>query len=373
MARLIKIPLYVGGKGCKTLDEIRDNFNIEDILKAFKDGTLKRWFEAQALTDEITKIDNISIEDDINTANGLCRFFMGDEVSEEQINKIIYPLKFKLEEREILHRYAKLKEQRNEIIKDYHEGYKKLLSELDSEKGNDYSFVKEAVQHIFENYFELWRISLGRFYKHYIERSPLVILALLASGNENVKQLLSKKAFDDILGTTRNTSAWQKNKIDKFYNEWKSGKNQPNILKIEREIDRQKAQELSEDILVLSCRNHARINGQVIKSNTLNEYPLPITFIVCRNIVCRNIFQNKFPTLLPHIKIFNGERSSGWEILQPPEKRCMIIKMSPGSFVVGQDGKELNEKDVNGNFPIIEGIKYKCIGQAVPELVYMEI
>ncbi len=52
----------------------------------------------------------------------------------------------------------------------------------------------------------------------------------------------------------------------------------------------------------------------------------------------------------------------------------MILKMEPGNFVrsCGKIGEELNAEQVNGHFPILDGIDYKS-NNPDHQLLYMEI
>ena len=75
-----------------------------------------------------------------------------------------------------------------------------------------------------------------------------------------------------------------------------------------------------------------------------------------------------------YIKKFSGETDSYWKDIEPVEKKYMIIKMESGDFVrsAGKQGEELSAKDVDGNFPILNGIDYKS-KNASHVLYYMEV
>lgn len=45
MTKAIKFNLILDGKPVRNLAELRDNFNIEDILTSYRNGLLKRWLE----------------------------------------------------------------------------------------------------------------------------------------------------------------------------------------------------------------------------------------------------------------------------------------------------------------------------------------
>jgi hypothetical protein len=75
-----------------------------------------------------------------------------------------------------------------------------------------------------------------------------------------------------------------------------------------------------------------------------------------------------------HIESFSGITEGHWKDIKPKGKRFLIIHMDSGNFVrnAGKDGEELKAEDVNGKFPILDGIDYKS-NNAAHQLVYMEV
>lgn len=63
MTKAIKFNLILDGKPVRNLDELRDNFNIEDILTSYRNGSLKRWLETRGLEEELSKLKNIPDDD----------------------------------------------------------------------------------------------------------------------------------------------------------------------------------------------------------------------------------------------------------------------------------------------------------------------
>lgn len=193
-----------------------------------------------------------------------------------------YPFKFRRRELKQLERYTNLEMQRTRIISDYHEGYTKLL--LDIEKRNaDYPFIKSAVAEMFSRYLGLYMLSAKDFYERFIEH-PLVILAMLA--NEKMRPLI---AFD------------------------------------------------------LSC-------------------------------VWKDLMRS-WPSSPPsHIQSFAGQTEGYWKDLKPKGTRCLIIKMESGNLIrnSGKSGEEMRADEVNGKFPILDGIDYKS-NHSYHQLIFMEI
>ena len=47
MAKTIKFNLILDKQPVRTIDELRENFSIEDMLKYFKNGLLLRWLKVR--------------------------------------------------------------------------------------------------------------------------------------------------------------------------------------------------------------------------------------------------------------------------------------------------------------------------------------
>jgi hypothetical protein len=192
MAKAIKFNLILDGQPVRNLDDLRENFNVEDVLAAYRNGSLKRWLETRGLEEEIAALEKVPDEDDISAAKELCRIFQG-ELTEQQIEAAAYPFEFRRREAEKLQQYEKLKEQKDEIIRAYHEEYEKLLEEME-DKDTDYPFVKSTVAELFRSYVGLYRLDAETFYWRFIEDHPLVILAMLT--NNDMRPLIAEKPED---------------------------------------------------------------------------------------------------------------------------------------------------------------------------------
>lgn len=281
MTKTIKFNLILDGRPVRNLDELRDNFNIEDILASYRNGLLKRWLETRGLTKEIAELEKIP-DDDVDAAKALCHVFHGNATT-EQIETAAYPFKFRRKEIERLERYTNLEAQKRKIISDYHEGYEKLLMAIENNSA-DYPFIKSAVAEIFSRYLGLYMLSARAFYERFIKNHPLVILSVLA--NKDMRPLI--------------------------------------------------AVDLS----------------QVRKDLTIDWSELT----------------------LPHIQVFAGITEGYWKDLKPKGTRYLIIQMKKGNLIrnCGKNGEELNADDVNGKFPILDGIDYKS-NSSVDQLIFMEV
>lgn len=281
MTKTIKFNLIVDGKPIRNLDELRENFNIEDVLAFYRNGLLSRWLESRDLTEEFSELKTIP-EDDVDAAKALCKIFHSN-FTNQQIEMAAYPFAFRRKHIERLEHHESSDAKIREVIRTYHENYSKLLSSIE-ERSADYPFIKSAIAEMFSHYFELYILDARAFYDRFIKSHPLVILAVLA--NTDMR---------------------------------------PHIAK-----------ELSQ-----------------VKQDIGNAWPNPA---------------------LPHVQSFAGVTEGYWKDLKPDGTSYLIIQMVNGNFVrnFGKSGEELKADDVNGKFPILDGIDYKS-NSSNYALVYMEV
>jgi hypothetical protein len=364
MAKAIKFNLVLDGRPVRNLDDLRDNFNIEDVLVAFRNGSLARWLETRGLVEEIAALEKIQ-GDDLDAARELCRVFHGD-CTEQQIEAAAYPFEFRQKEAEKLRQYQNLKKQEDEIIRAYHEGYEKLLKEID-DKGEDYPFVKSGVAELFRNYVGLYQLDAEAFYGRFIKDHPLVILAMLA--NDDMRNLIARQP-GEIYGDLGETLfhyiqfPYSQPDIDAFVKKFNKDNNQPQIERINVQKENLSLRKRGVWILILDCNGNPQLNGKVLNSSELGNY-YPYTYVPCDSICSPSS---------SHVTSFAGVTEGYWKDVQAKGKSFLIIKMEEGNFIrnAGKGGEELSAKDVNGKFLILDGIDYKS-NNAAHRLVYMEV
>lgn len=364
MAKAIKFNLILDKNPVRSLEDLRDNFNIEDLLAAYRNGSLKRWLETRKLEKEAAELEKVT-GDDINAALELGRIFLGEEYNKELLAGAAYSFDFRQKEAEKLKALEAAKFQRDEIIRAYHGGYEKLLDELEA-RGNDYSFVKPGIAELFKNYAGLYRLDDWVFYGRFIKACPLVILALLA--HTGMRPLIAKQPeeiYKDLDHRALVVPRYRQSDIDAFLKKWETSRDQPEVQKIEGSTSNKKVKELGIPILMLECRDNAELNGKVVASSSLGDNYYPYEYVPLSAIAL---------PLPNHIQTFSGETESYWKDVQPGGRQFLIIKMEEGNFLrsAGKNGEELKAEDVNGKFPILEGIDYKS-NNARHQLVYMEV
>jgi hypothetical protein len=377
MPKEIKFNLILDDKPVRNLEDLLDNFNIEDILATYRNGSLKRWLETRKLTEQITALDKIK-GDDIEAAMELCRIFHGD-YTKQQLETAVYPFDFRQKESEKLRQYKNLKEQKDQVIHAYHNDYEKLLDSMRA-NGDDYPFIKTALIDVFENYAGLFKMNIDYFYNQFVFDFPLVILGILA--NHNLRNFVfsaddftsrrkghvfaddMENVFLDI--TDRNRAA------SSFLKRYRSKIAQPHLKLCSTEEELYDLRSNYEKILILQgAASEASL--LILEGNSSNASmkckPLKNITSIPFTYIARDLYHYPLP-----VKIFSGQTEGYWKDVEPNDKEFLIIKMEDGNFIRhgGKKGEELKASDINGKFLILNGIDYKS-NNANHQLVYMEV
>lgn len=366
MAKAIKFSLMVDGYPAKSMDDIRENFNISDLLAAVENGALLRWLKSRSLDDEAAAVEALSKETDIMArAKALVRV-VDASISDAEVEEAVWPLKLQAKEKETQPSASGTKVQKDEVISAYHEGYSALCRELE-EKSGDYSFVKAAIAQIFADYKGLYLLDKNAFYARYITAHPLVILAMLA--NQDMRPIMAK-GTEEVFGELLLKSKPTDEEIKAFYEKWMNNKNQPFVRHSYTPSEKNSTVEAGKDILMLYNRGDRTYDGKVVTMQKLCKTIWSIFIYV--NV--EDIPVNRVE--IPHIKAIAESTSGHFSCIErDASKKYMIISIEPGNFVMPCNGGKEDELDaakVNGHFPIINGIEYSGKNDS-DQLVYMEV
>ncbi len=63
MAKKVRFPLQMNGTDVRTIEELRDNFDLESVLGYFANGKLATWLKDRYYDSEANAIEALSVED----------------------------------------------------------------------------------------------------------------------------------------------------------------------------------------------------------------------------------------------------------------------------------------------------------------------
>lgn len=120
----IKFNLNFGGEQVRTLEDLRENFSIEDVLDVYYKGLLVKWLDVHNHKDKLEKVKAIQATDARGILSELIKIF-GISDDPEEIRESLSVLDY-LEERKKAHEdmkahgipdYEKVKKERDELLK----------------------------------------------------------------------------------------------------------------------------------------------------------------------------------------------------------------------------------------------------------------
>lgn len=317
MAKTIKFNLICDDKPVRTIEDLQNNFSIEDVLGYYNNKLLHRWLEVRGYSEELEKIATITSEKPLEIIKEIIVIF-NVESDQKKIEEAVYMLEYLDERKELCDIYSKNEFKTKSVIDDYQTGYKQLVDGI-LDNPEDVALIKANISEMVTNYKWIMDLdhrnlfwTLLRTLKY---KSVLALMCLLMnqkSGDYYLPMILIDEEGND--------------KLDEYGNY---------IYDIDKNED---------------------------KDEMYDEL---------RNIIQQDSFKS---SLGANLRSFSGTTDDYWKDLEPKGKKCMIISMGVGDFVrsSGRSGEEFSNADVTDKFIIVDGIDYKS-NSSTRELLYMEV
>ncbi len=312
MAKTIKFNLICDNKPIRTIEDLQDNFSIEDILKYYENGLLLRWLHVRGYQEEEKKVAAISCKEDIEIVKALIRIF-NIETDEKKMEENVYILQFLKEDKKLSDDYRLKQFEVQMIVENYHQGYGKLVEKI-MEYPNDMAKIKAVIVELVQNYGGILALNYKDLFWKLKDKSMVAIMCLLM--NENTR----KYYLDDVFIDDTNEEI-------------------TNYLNV---VDLNKENKDRREIFAEICRITKTAN-----------------FVIA---------------LGDNLRTFSGVTDGYWKDLEPKGKKYMIISMGTTVYVraSGECGGDLGYPKILDNFVIIDGIDYKSNSESA-KLLYMEV
>ncbi|QQZ28941.1 hypothetical protein HMY34_09335 [Thiothrix subterranea] len=366
MSKTIKFNLTLNKCPVRDLDDLRENFNIDDLLDVYHNKVLHRWLEVRGLLTELDGLMKIKSLDNKVIATELCQIFHAD-VTPEDIDAAVYPFTARQQQKQKLEQFASHYFSRNVVIDDYHTGYNNLCAEM-RERSEDYPFLKTAVYNLWKNYSQLLKVDFEAFFLSF-DRHPLILFSMLANDhyrrsnifdNEHQKKIFSSipslfvEKREKLISFTEDTNyQWKKITKRKVY--IKSITNNSGQVRIRGNNGKEYIDQNGVGKI---------IDGLYFYSYASSDSVEYATYLLEKSTIALPIYYN----------LYSGITDGYWKDIIQKGKKCLVLRIEEGDFVrnAGVSGEELNASDINGNFLILDGIDYKS-NNANHTLVYMVI
>ncbi|MEI0539808.1 hypothetical protein [Brachyspira pulli] len=193
----IKFALLLGDKPCRSLEDIRENFNADDIIKNFDKGVLTKWLKTYNLDELYNKA--ISIDKDSGTKlNDLLDLFFDDTAKKEELLN-----NYKEEQEKRIQEEKRIEaEKQRQLEEERKKNYEILINSLIENKTN-YDFIKDTIS---ENHKILMENYSDFFEKLKSGKCLFGILSVLANENTRDYFLNDKNIMDSIKNNVINSS-----------------------------------------------------------------------------------------------------------------------------------------------------------------------
>lgn len=310
MAKTIKFNLICDDKPVRTIEDLQNNFSIEDVLEYYNNKLLHRWLEVRGYSDKLEKISAITGEKPLEIIKELIIIF-NVASNEKKIEEAVYMLEYLDERKELYDIYCKNDVKTKSLIDDYQTGYKKLVDGI-LENPEDVARIKANIAEMVTNYKWIMDLDHRELFWILKDKSALAIMCLL----------MNEKSRDYYI---------------------------PIISKTEYEGDKIQVSDIDYD----------------------ENYDKKEMFDAITELIRIKDFEEKMGD---NLHKYAGETDGYWKDLEPKGKKYMIISMGYGDYVRAaelRDG-DLSSSEVINKFVIVDGIDYKS-NSSTRKLLYMEV
>ena len=332
MAKTIKFNLICDDKPVRTIEDLQENFSIEDVLKYYQNGLLLRWLEVRGYEAEYKKVSEIREIEALEIVKELIKIF-DIEADEKKVEEGVYMLQFLEERKELCEAYKQDSFKAQGIIDDYQTGFNQLIDGI-IENPNDVARIKANIAELMSGYKWAMDLNHRQLFWELKELSPLAIMCFLMN-DEARKYYLPMPVRKD------NVSDEAEKKVN-------IAASAVAVAFVKKEDD---STAVSYDI-----ENNA---------DKRNMY----------NAICSMLKSSDFVSRLgDNLHIFAGVTDGYWKDLETKGKKYMIISMGSGDYVrsAGLQGGDLASTDIENKFVIVDGIDYKS-NSSSRQLLYMEV
>lgn len=357
MAKTIKFNLILDNKPVRTIEELQENFCIDDIQEFYENGLLQKWLKVRGYDEYLKKVDEI--KDNKNAIIELIKIFE-IETSKDRIEEGIYSLKFKEEKKQRLEELNDKNYKREDVVNAYHDGYEKIKNDLIEHKGN-MKFIKNAVKTIYSDYFRLLKIDFVSFFETMEQESPLTLFAMMMLDGYRNSGLFDDKYKSKLL----NLRPQNVLKYDYDTNMgWRKITDKPARIIQLHDCSKYvgiRESEGTQEFAGNSCnvKKQKFEHGFEYRSNSSSDY-----VVYVEDVSGESAFE-----------MFCGETENGyWKDLEKIDTKVMVIFIPSGTKIASPEDlrTEYNNEEVNGKFLILDGLCYKSNTDS-ESIIYLEV
>lgn len=197
MAKTIKFNLICDDKPVRTIEDLQNNFSIEDVLAYYDNKLLHKWLAVRGYTKELNAVNEISETDQLSIIKKLISIF--DVLTDEhKVEESIYMLKYLEERKELCAIYDKENYKTAAVIDDYETGYRQLVEGI-LQNPEDVAKIKASIETMVNDYKWIFELNHREFFWKLVGRSTLAVMCLLMNkGSRDYFVPVSEKDENDV-------------------------------------------------------------------------------------------------------------------------------------------------------------------------------
>lgn len=177
MAKTIKFNLICDNTPVRTLEDLQENFVIEDVLAYYNDKLLHRWLKVRGYSEELAKVEGITSSDEMDIIKELIEIF-NVSVDKSKVDEEVYMLQFLAEREKLYAEYDRTHYLSKKVIEDYKNGYIELIKKIINNP-SDISIIKSCIKEMVENYDWVLELNHRDLFNDLLEKSKLAVMCLL--------------------------------------------------------------------------------------------------------------------------------------------------------------------------------------------------
>lgn len=309
--KTIKFNIIVDDTVIRSVEQLKDNFNIDDVYELYSKGILQKWLilkNEQYLSEKLDAISTGNIKEVILEI--LSVFDYTNKDTEASAFAFVYRSEYK----EKIEEFKNNNQKYDSLIEEYHTNYKYLKKKLSNpkifidynpanatdedyynseeyyiQKAKEFSLIKTTVNEISDRYIRLFELDVVKFFNEYMDHNPIVIMACM----------MNKNLVNILLG-------------DQYIKE-----------QLEMKFD----------------------NTHLL--NALN----------------------------PHLQVYQGSTEGMWKYLGDKDKSYLVINMTVGGCRVGEQNAldvDFDYSQINGKYKLLKGLLFKS-SSSTQHVQYLEV
>lgn len=194
MAKTIKFNLICDERPIRTIENLRENFSIEDVLDYYNSRLLHRWLKVRGYDEALEKVEAVQCEKPVDIVKELVKIF-DVSTNQEEIEQSVYMLDFLKEREESQKDYEQNSFKSQQIIEDYEAGYRKLVDGI-LNNPTDTAKIKANIKTLTEQYSWILDLNYAALFWKVAEEAPLAVLYMLMNDKFRKYYLPEKNSPD---------------------------------------------------------------------------------------------------------------------------------------------------------------------------------